>query len=252
MTNIRIIPVLSLHNSGLVKTVKFSNPKYIGDPINAVRIFNDKEVDELVFLDITASSLNHKPNFKIIEEVASECFMPLSYGGGISNINEVKTLFSLGVEKVIFNSIVSVNPRLVKEVSDIYGSQSIVVSVDVKKNFLGKYEAYTHSGSKKINRSLKEYISEINSLGIGELILNSIDNDGLLKGYDLALISTVSKLVDIPVVALGGASNLNDFRMAVDAGAHAVAASSFFVYHGKHKAVLISYPTKEQILKLFI
>ena len=251
MTNVRIIPVLLLKNGGLVKTVNFSKPKYVGDPINAVRIFNEKEVDELVFLDITATLENRDPNFKMIEEIASECFMPLSYGGGVNNLFQVQKIFSLGIEKIIFNSIIYTNPDLITEVSNIFGNQSVVVSIDVRKTFFGKYEVYSHSGTKKVNESLASIIKKIQSLGVGELIINSIDLDGTLKGYDLDLIKLISSSLNIPVVALGGASSLTDFKFAIQCGASAVAAGSFFIFHGKHKAVLISYPNLGEINTIF-
>jgi cyclase len=251
MTNVRIIPVLLLKNEGLVKTVNFSKPKYVGDPINAVRIFNEKEVDELVFLDITATLEKRDPNFKMLEEIASECFMPLSYGGGVNNLSQVQKLFSIGIEKIIFNSVIYSNPSLITEVSNIFGNQSVVASIDVKKSFFGKYEVYSNAGTTKVNESLSSIISKIQSLGVGELIINSIDSDGTLKGYDLDLIKLISQSLNIPVVALGGASSLSDFKLAIQAGASAVAAGSFFIFHGKHKAVLISYPNLSEINNLF-
>lgn len=251
MANVRVIPVLLLKNTGLVKTVKFKNSKYVGDPINAVRIFNEKEVDELVFLDIEAGIKNIEPNYKIIKDIASECFMPLSYGGGITNITQVKKLFSLGIEKVVLNTAAIINPNLINEIADIYGSQSVVVSIDVKKSFLGKFQVMYSSGTKVESKSVRELITEIQERGAGEVIVHAIDRDGTQNGFDLDLIRIAAEVTRVPLVALGGASNLYDLKKALDAGATAVAAGSFFIFHGRHRAVLISYPSIEELNKLF-
>jgi cyclase len=237
----RIIPTLLLHDGGLVKTIKFKNPKYVGDPINAVRIFNVKEVDELVLLDISASKEGRSPNYKEIEEIASEAFMPIGYGGGIKNLEQIEKLFKIGVEKIILNTSAFSNEKLIKEASSIYGSQSIVVSLDYKKDIWGNYRFFTLSGSNKVKGDCIDVIKRIEDLGAGEVILNSIDNDGTMSGYDLSLLEKLTKEVKLPVVASGGAGNIKDFASAIKSGASAVAAGSMFVYHGIHRAVLISY-----------
>lgn len=246
MLKTRIIPVLSLKGSGIIKTNKFKAQTYLGDPLNAVKIFNEKEVDELVILDIFATKENRDPNYSRIKDIATECFMPLAYGGGISNIEQIKKVFDQGVEKVIINSA-STNYELISEAAEIYGGQSIVISIDVKKNFWGKYESFLVSGSKKNKTPLKAHLKKISEAGAGEVILQSIDNDGVMQGYDVELIEYVSDEIEMPLVALGGAGNINDFKEAVDSGASAVAAGSFFVFKGKHKAVLISYPTQQSL-----
>lgn len=251
MQRIRVIPVLLLKGQGLYKTVKFKDAKYLGDPINAVKIFNDKEVDELCFLDITATNEGKEPNYKAISEIASECFMPLSYGGGITNVEQARKLFNIGVEKIILNSSVHTNPNLVQELSAHYGAQSIVVCIDVKKSFFGKYEVYSHSGKKNTGKDPLQFALEVQKLGAGELIVNSIDRDGTMSGYDIELISKIASKLEIPVVACGGASCLNDFTKVVNEGqANAVAAGSLFVFHGKHRAVLISYPSSKELKEI--
>jgi cyclase len=252
MLKIRVIPCLLLKNNGLVKTVKFSNEKYIGDPINAVRIFNDKEVDELTFLDISASLEKRKPNLKMLNEIASECFMPLSYGGGITSIDDIKNVLNQGVEKVVINSFASENPDFIKMASDINGSSTIVVSIDVKRNLFGKYVVYSHSGKNKTKFEAVEYAIKMENMGAGEILLNSIDRDGTMSGYDVDLIKSITSAVGVPVIACGGAGNLNHFREAVsDGGASAVAAGSMFVFHGPHRAVLISYPSRKELEETF-
>lgn len=250
MQRIRIIPTLLLKEGGLVKTVKFKNPQYIGDPINAVRIFNQKEVDELVLLDINAGINETEPNYSEIEEIVSEAFMPIGYGGGIRNITQIKKLFKLGVEKVILNTIAFTHPELVAEASKIFGNQSIVVCVDLKKDLLGNYNIYINSGKTKLKVDVLESLKSLENLGAGEIILNSIDKDGTMKGYDLNLIRNYSQLLKIPVVASGGAGHISDFANAIYAGSSAVAAGSLFVYQGVHRAVLISYIKSEDLANL--
>ncbi|OQX21576.1 MAG: imidazole glycerol phosphate synthase subunit HisF [Candidatus Altiarchaeales archaeon A3] len=251
MLNIRVIPVLLLRNKGLLKTVEFKEGKYIGDPINAVKIFNEKEVDELIFLDITASKEQREPNFEVIRDIATECFMPFGYGGGIKTIQHIKKLFSLGVEKAVINSYAIENPSFIKEASDFFGSQSIVVSIDVKKSLMGKYKVYNCSKNKLTDLDPVEFSIKMESLGCGEIFLNSVDRDGTMKGYDIDLIKKVTNEVNIPVIACGGAGKLEDFRDAVKQGnASAVAAGSLFVFHGKYKAVLINYPSQEELEKI--
>jgi len=248
----RIIPCLLLQNEGLVKTVKFKSPKYLGDPINIVRIFNEKEVDELVFLDIMATVDGKRPPFGLLEKVASEAFMPLGYGGGIRNLEDIKTILSLGFEKIIINSYAVENPSFISKVADIVGSQSVVVSIDAKKNFWGKYEVRTRRGKKKTGLDPTEFAIKMENAGAGELLLCSIERDGTMKGYDIDLIHQVTNSVNIPVVACGGANTLKDFGVVIkNGGASAASAGSMFVFNGPHKAVLISYPPYSELKNIF-
>lgn len=247
----RIIPCLLINNRGLYKTVKFKDPVYVGDPANALKIFNEKEVDELVILDITASKEKKKPNFKLLNELASECFMPLCYGGGITELDEIKALFNLGIEKISLNTITFSKPELITEAAKIYGSQSIVASLDVKKSLLGKYQVYINSGTINTKKDPVEYAQYLYNLGAGEIFLNSIDRDGTMSGYDVDLIKKVSESVPVPLIACGGAGQIDDFSKAINlGGASAVSAGSFFVFHGKHRAVLITYPTKDELSRI--
>lgn len=243
----RLIPVLTMSNSKLVKTRCFKKPNYIGDPINAVKIFNDKMVDEVVLLDITATKEKRAPNYNKIEEICSEAFMPFAYGGGVQKIEQLQKLFQLGIEKVVLNSVLATNLNLVKEAVAIFGSQSIVASIDVKKSIFGKYHAYTHSAKRKVKQNLSDYIKSIEEVGVGELFLNNIDRDGTYQGYDLNLIKMMAESIDIPLVACGGAAELYDFKKAIMAGASAVAAGSFFVFRSKNKGILINYPNQSAV-----
>jgi imidazole glycerol-phosphate synthase subunit HisF len=248
----RVIPCLLLRNLGLVKTVKFKKPTYLGDPINIVKIFNDKEVDELVFLDITATVENKRPPFKLLEQVASEAFIPLGYGGGIRTLEDVKTILGLGFEKIIINSYAVENPAFIRHVADFAGSSSVVVSMDVKKNWWGKYEVFTHSGRKATGLDPVNFAVEMAKTGAGELFLNSIDRDGTMQGYDLDLIASVTSAVNIPVVACGGARTVQDLEASVkQGGASAAGAGSMFVFQGPHRAVLINYPTSQELKTSF-
>lgn len=247
MLRTRVIPILLLRDRGLVKTVKFQNPTYIGDPINAVRIFNDKEVDELVFLDITATIENHPPQFDLIHDIATECFMPFGYGGGVHDINTAQKLLKIGSEKVVLNSA-ALDLKFIEEAAEIFGSQSVVISIDAKRQRGGKYRVFTHSGTVKTKKSPYEFAKEVEAAGAGEIFLNSIDRDGTMEGYDLELLLQVTDAVSIPVVAAGGAGHLKHFQEAIEkGGASAVAAGSMFVFHGSHRAVLINYPTQEEL-----
>lgn len=250
MLKTKVIPCLLLKNLGLVKTVKFREPKYVGDPINAVKIFNEKETDELVFLDITATIEKRSPNLKLLSQIASEAFIPFSYGGGLRTLEDIKKILQTGVEKIIINSYAFENPEFIKEAAKAFGSQSIVVSIDVKKNIWGKYEVFTHSGQKNTKVAPVQYALEMKKMGAGEIFLNSIERDGTRKGYDLNLIEKVSKAVDIPVVACGGAGKIEDFKKAIRADASAVSAGSLFVFMGPHRAVLINYPAPEELEKI--
>jgi len=248
MLRSRIIPCLLIHENGLVKSVNFSNYKYVGDPINAVKIFNEKEVDELIVLDIDASVKEVKPNFDIIRKIASECRMPLCYGGGIKTVEEAVEIINLGVEKVALSSSVLNDFTLLKEIGDAIGKQSVVVVIDVKKSSSifsrMTYEVYTLNGKNKFKYSLKECIKFINEIGIGELVINSIDNDGLMTGYDHALVKFVRDNTDYPVTFLGGAGELDHIgKLFEDYGTIGAAAGSLFIFKGKYKAVLINYPS---------
>jgi cyclase len=251
MLQTRVIPSLLLRNGGLVKTVKFQDAKYVGDPINAVRIFNEKEVDELVFLDIGATPAGSGPNFRLLADITSEAFMPFGYGGGITTVDQVKRLYALGVEKVIINTAAANTPKLVEEAAAIAGSSSVVVSIDVRRNFFGRYSVWVRSGQVDVKQDPVVYAREMERLGAGEILLTAIDRDGTQSGYDLELIRLVADAVAVPVVAAGGAGSLQHFREAADAGASAVAAGSLFVFHGKYKAVLITYPEYRDLEKLF-
>ncbi|MFM9909065.1 MAG: AglZ/HisF2 family acetamidino modification protein [Chitinophagaceae bacterium] len=247
MKRIRVIPVLLIHGGGLVKTEKFKKPIYIGDPINAVKIFNEKEIDEIVILDIDASRENRGPDMDQIAEIAGEAFIPLAYGGGISNIDEVKELFYIGVEKVIFNYQAFHNPLLISQSAKVVGSQSVVISMDVKKNLFGKYKVYTKNGTENTNLDPVDFAKRMEEAGAGELFLNSIDRDGTYSGYDLELLKRINEVMSIPVIICGGASSVDDFAKAVRNGASAVAAGSLFVFQRPHRAVLISYPSQEEL-----
>ena len=251
MLHARVIPCLRLRNGGLVKTVKFKNPCYVGDPINAVRIFNDKEVDELVFLDIGSTTALNGPNFALLADIASEAFMPFGYGGGITSIDHVKRLYALGIEKVVINTAAADKPGLISEAAALAGSSGVVVSMDVRRNWLGKYSVCAASGQRDLKRDPVAYAQEMEERGAGEILLNAIDKDGTMDGYDLELVHSVCEAVSVPVVAVGGAGKLHHFREAVDEGASAVAAGSIFVFHGKHRAVLITYPEYEELERLF-
>lgn len=249
MKRIRIIPALLLMNDGLYKTVRFKSPKYVGDPINTVRIFNEKGADEIVLLDIGASKEKTGINYKKISEIAGEAFMPMGYGGGVRTFDDAKRVFDAGFEKVIINSAAAGNPSLIGEIAKVYGSQSAVVSIDARVGWTGGYKVYIAGGSKNTGRPPADYARDMESAGAGEVILNSIDRDGTWDGYDLKLIRMVSEAVTVPVIACGGAAGMDDFKKAVsEGGASAVAAGSMFVYQKKGMGVLISFPS--QALKI--
>lgn len=249
----RIIPTLLLEDRGLVKTVKFSKPRYLGDPINSIRIFNEKGVDELCVLDITATKESRGPDFEYLKDIASEAFVPLSYGGGITKLEEIKKLFYIGYEKVIINSSFVENPELIREASKMAGSQSIVVCIDVKSGFFGEKSCFIKSGKIKVKYSPVELAKKAVEYGAGEIIINSISEDGMMNGYDLKLIKEVSSSVNVPVIACGEAKDIGDLKRAlIEGGAHAVAAGSMFVYYGKQKAVLINIPDEKELEKIGI
>ena len=240
----RIIPCLLVQNNGLVKTVNFKSPKYVGDPINAVKIFNEKESDELIVLDINATANNGEPNYKMITKLAAECRMPLCYGGGVRTVAQAKKIIGLGVEKVAISAAAVENPQLVTQISDEVGRQSVVVVLDVKKRLLSKdYDIYTHNAKKNTKRSLFEMVTRFEELGAGEIVINSIDNDGQMKGYDIELARQVRQMARIPITILGGAGSLKDVGNLVhNCGIIGAAAGSLFVFKGVYKAVLINYP----------
>ena len=242
----RIIPCLLVHNKGLVKSIKFSNYKYIGDPINAVKIFNEKEVDEMMVVDIDASTENQEPDYKLIENLAVECRMPLCYGGGIKTVNQAERIFSLGVEKIAISSIALANPILISHIAERVGNQSVIVILDVKKkNFSSKYEIWTHNATKNTGKDPIEFAQQCEVLGAGEIIINSIDHDGVMKGYDLNLIDMIRESISLPLTVLGGAGTLDDIGNLIKKhGIIGAAAGSLFVFKGKYKAVLINYPNR--------
>lgn len=245
----RIIPCLLVKDKGLVKTVNFKNPKYLGDPKNAVRIFNEKEVDELIVLDIDATIENRGPDYKMIEDLAAECRMPFCYGGGIKTVEQAQKVFELGVEKISLSSAAVENPELIARIAEQVGSQSVVAVLDVKRKAgsANNYEIMTHNGQKKSGKDPVEFARQLELLGVGEIVINSIDNDGVMKGYDLNLIEKVRKSVTVPITVLGGAGTLKDLGILIsEYGIIGAAAGSLFVFKGIYKAVLINYPAPEQ------
>ncbi|MET0885793.1 MAG: HisA/HisF-related TIM barrel protein [Mycetocola sp.] len=246
----RVIPVLQILDGYLVKTTKFAKPTYIGDPINAVKIFNDKQVDELILCDIGAVKTGTAPDLDLIESIASEAFMPVGYAGGIRSVDDARNVVQLGIEKVVLNTMLHTEPDIVRGIVDLLGGQSVVGSVDTRKNILGKRLAYVDSGTRSTDMAPVPFAEMAVGLGIGEVLLTSIDREGTRAGYDLDLIGEVASAVDVPLIALGGASENSDFAKAVSAGASAVAAGSRFVFHGKHNAVLITYPSPAVIRSL--
>lgn len=244
----RIIPVLLVSDGGLVKSVRFKKHKYIGDPINAVKIFNEKEVDEIIILDIDATRKGRSPNIGIIKEMASEAFMPLSYGGGINNIDQVKAILFEGVEKVVFNNSTFYNTKLISETAERFGSSSTVVSIDVKRNFWGQQKLYSYTKKKVMDIDIIEHARSMEKLGAGELFVNSVDNDGTFEGYDIDLTYKIACSVSIPVIACGGAATDEDLaKVIVQGKASAAAAGSMFVYQNRNRAVLINYPNWDEI-----
>ena len=247
----RIIPSLLIHDKGLVKTVKFKDHKYVGDPINAVKIFNEKEVDELTIFDIDATVLGNEPNYTLIEKLANQSRMPLCYGGGVKTVKQAQRIFSLGVEKIALSSSTIQNPNLITEISEKVGSQSVIVVLDVKKKLFGGYEIYTHNGKKSTGIDPMKFVRKIEKLGAGEIVINSIDNDGCMKGFDLKLIDLIHNEISLPLTVLGGAGSMNDIGEVISKhGIIGVAAGSQFVFKGKYRAVLINYPTASEKLSL--
>ena len=251
MLQSRAIPCLLLKDRGFVKTVRFQNPVYLGDPINIVRLFNDKEADELIVLDITATIKRRPPQYDVIATLTSECFMPLCYGGGVQTIEHMRTLFSLGIEKVSVNTAFIQDPELISRAADVFGSQAVVASIDVKSDWFGGNRVYTAGGRKNTGLDPTALAKDFERRGVGEILLNSVDRDGSMTGYDLDLIHEVSSAVNVPVIACGGAGTTKDLPAAIAAGASAAAAGSLFVYQGPHRAVLINYPSGQELRQLF-
>jgi cyclase len=250
MLKSRVIPCLLLQDRGLVKTLQFEKPKYVGDPINAIRIFNDKEVDELIVLDINASKERRDPDYAMIESFASECFMPLCYGGGIRTVHQAKQLFTLGIEKICLQTAALDDPTIITSIADTFGSQSVVVSIDVKKNWLGEHKLYRAVDCKKVNLPWFQHLQQMVNAGVGEVIVNSVDLDGTMSGVDLDLIREAASMTSIPMIAMGGVGRLSDIKAAIQAGASAVSVGAFFVFHGPHRAVLITYPDYQELENL--
>jgi cyclase len=244
--------VLLLKGKGLVKTVRFKDPRYIGDPINAVRIFNDLEADELVFLDITASRENRCVSLDLVRQIGDEAFMPFAVGGGIGTLQQMEDIFKAGAEKVVLNTGAVNNPGLIEDATKYFGSQSIIISIDVRQTLFKRQKVYIRDGRQKTRLDPVDWARQAADMGAGEIMINSMDRDGMMTGYDLDLTRQVSDAVAVPVIACGGAGSLEDFRQGFDQGrAHALAAGSLFVYHGPRKAVLVNYPSKADISKLF-
>jgi len=253
MLRSRIIPCLLVHKRGLVKTVNFKDPKYVGDPINAVKIFNEKEVDELMVIDIDATVQGREPDFDMIKNIAVECRMPFCYGGGVKTVAHAKKIISLGAEKVAISAAALQNINLLKEIADAVGIQSVVVVIDIKKKkFFGGYEIVTHNGKKTADVKLERFLKDLNEIGIGELVINSVDEDGKMGGYDFKLFDFIRKETEMPMTILGGAGSIDDIRTAIDRyQTIGVSAGSLFVFKGKYRAVLISYPSIDERWDLY-
>lgn len=246
----RIIPCLSIDDGEMVKTIHFQKPRYLGDVVNAVKIFNNKGVDELSILDISATRRGKGPNFDLLKDIATEAFMPLSYGGGVTEIEQIKKLFYIGYEKIIMNTAFVKNPQLVQEAVRFSGSQSVVVSIDAKADFFGRYTCYIGDGQERLQMDPIQLAKQAQELGAGEILLNSINRDGDMNGYDLKLVKNVADSVDIPVIACGGAGKIEDIKAVLQEGhADAAAAGSFFVYYGRNKAILITAPSEQELVQ---
>lgn len=245
----RIIPCLTTQHLDLVKTVNFKNPRYIGDPVNSVRIFNNKDVDEMCILDITATSEGREPDYEFLHEIASEAFMPLGYGGGVKTLEQAREIYKIGYEKVIVNSLLFDNSDEVKRIVDFAGSQSVVASIDYKRDLFGKNSVVTHCGKDKTGKTLEDTLEYVTDLGVGEILITSIDHEGKMNGYDLKTIQKIANNIFVPIILNGGAGSVQNIAEALNAGADAVAASSFFIYYGKNKAVLINTPDEEEYLE---
>jgi cyclase len=248
----RVMPCLLMDQGALIKTVQFKNQIYVGDPVNAVRIFNQKEVDELVLIDISATVEKRGIDFETLEKVVTECFMPICYGGGVNNLDDMRRLYHLGIEKISLSSYAIASPEFISRAASEFGNQAIVVTLDVKKNIFGKYTVRTHQGKVDTKRSPVDIAKDMERAGAGEILLYSIDRDGTWTGFDLNLVKLVSQAVNIPVIACGGAGELSHLRAAVnEAGASAVAIGSMAVFQAKDLGVLIKFPSREQQEKTF-
>lgn len=247
----RVIPCLLLSGGGLVKTERFRDPVYVGDPINAVKIFNDKEVHELAILDIEASRRGRGPDFALLSRIGREAFMPMSYGGGLRALEDVRRVLELGFEKVVINTAALEDASFLSRAAELCGSQSVVAAVDVKKGFFGRRRVYGHARGRSLKGSPAAYAAAAEKAGAGEILLTSVDRDGTRAGYDLDLIREVAGAVGVPVIACGGAGRVEDFALAAEAGAAAAAAGSLFVFHGPHRAVLITYPSQAELKQVF-
>ena len=246
MRRARVIPCLLIQGNGMVKTRRFKDPVYVGDPVNAMRIFSDKEADEIVVLDIDASREGREPNYELIAEMAGEAFMPMAYGGGVRTLDQIRRLIRSGIEKVVINTAATESTDVIRAAAEIFGSQAVVGSVDVKKTIFGGYRVVTKSATVEAKLGVDAHIENLISAGVGEIFLNSVDRDGMMSGYDLPLIRGVTERVNVPVIACGGAGSLDHLSQALnEAGASAVAAGSIFVFHGRHRAVLINYPDEK-------
>ena len=246
----RLIPCLLLSEGNLVKTKKFKDPTYLGDPINAVKIFSEKCVDELCIQDIVASKNSTEPDFELLSEIATEAFMPLSYGGGITTLEQARRLFHIGFEKIILNTAWQRNPALITEISESFGAQSVIASIDVKQDMLRRSRCYTNDGTESIGSTPVSLARQAEALGAGEILLNSIDRDGSMQGYDLKLTQSVAEAVGIPLIACGGAGGAHDMKAVLDAGAHAAAAGSMYVFYGPRRAVLIHVPPEQELYEM--
>lgn len=247
----RIIPCLLIEQDYLVKTVKFKYDKYIGDPINTLRLFNEKEVDEIIFLDIKASKQDTEPNYGLLKDLASECFMPMSYGGGVTTLQQIEKILSIGIEKIVVNNFALQNSDFLKNAVKNFGSTTIIGAIDIKRSFFNKVEVFSHPKNKNSGIKLSDHLNKVLDAGVGEIFINDVDRDGTYTGFDLNLIKKLSDNIDVPMIICGGASNYNDLAKALQAGASAVAAGSIFIFHGPHRAVLITYPGKEDF-KAFV
>jgi cyclase len=248
MLKTRIIPCLLLKDGSLVKTINFKKYNYIGDPVNTVRIFNELEVDELMFLDILASKENREINFELLKEIANECFMPLSYGGNIKSLDDAKKIFEIGFEKIVINSNAFGNIKLIEEVAEYFGNQSIIGSIDIKKNFFEKDKIFSHNGKIKEQENVINYVKKLENAGVGELLITSIDRDGTWKGYDIELIKKVTDSVQVPVIANGGAGSVDDIGEVVrETNASACAVGSLVVYQKKDMGVLVNFPDRKRL-----
>lgn len=252
MTKARVIPCLLIQGNRLVKTKKFRDPVYIGDPVNSVRIFSEKEADEIIILDIEASRKGKEPNYELVGEMAGEAFMPVAYGGGVRNLEQIRRLIRSGIEKVVINTVATKSTTIIREAVKVFGCQAIVVSVDVRRKMLGGYAVMAKSATETTRHNLHQYIKDLVQAGVGELFINDVERDGCMEGYDLNLVRSVAQTL-VPVVICGGAGRMEHLREAIlEGGASAVAAGSMFVFHGKHKAVLINYPRYEDVQKMLI